>query len=114
MGENFLCIPEISLLIIKRRDCQLSKLRGKSITNSKFHISTKENQIRERSQVQRFVFYSEKKKEAFLLFVYIIKYFPSYIYIYIYNSIFLAFIIYPHATAMEENFVHFSMKGISR
>ena len=110
MGENFLCIPEISLLIIKRRDCQLSKLRGKSITNSKFHISTKENQIRERSQVQRFVFYSEKKKEAFLLFVYIIKYFPSYIYIYIYNSIFL----YPHATAMEENFVHFSMKGISR
>ena len=30
------------------------------------------------------------------------------------NSIFLAFIIYPHATAMEENFVHFSMKGISR
>ena len=30
----------------------------------------------------------------------------------LYNSIFLAFIIYPHATAMEENFVHFSMKGI--
>ena len=31
-----------------------------------------------------------------------------------YNLIFLAFIIYPHATAMEENFVHFSMTGISR
>ena len=30
-----------------------------------------------------------------------------------YNLIFLAFIIYPHATAMEENSVHFSMKGIS-
>ena len=30
------------------------------------------------------------------------------------NSIYLAFIIYPHAAAIEENFVHISMKGISR
>ena len=30
------------------------------------------------------------------------------------NSIFLAFIIYPHATVKEKNFVHFSTKGISR
>ena len=30
-----------------------------------------------------------------------------------YNSIFVAFIIYPHATAMEVKFVHISMKRIS-
>ena len=36
-------------------------------------------------------------------------------YDYIYpNSIFLAFNIYPNAIAMEEIFVHFLMKGISR
>ena len=29
------------------------------------------------------------------------------------NSISPAFIIYPHAIAMEENFIHISMNGIS-
>ena len=62
MGEHFLCISEISLLITKRWDCQLSKFRGKSVCYE-FKISVNkngiENKVRDRSQVQQ-----EKKKRS--------------------------------------------------
>ena len=62
VGKKFLCISEILLLITKRWDCQLSKLRGKSVCYE-FEISVnkkgKENQVHDRSQVQH-----EKKKRS--------------------------------------------------
>ena len=79
-GWKLICISEISSLITKRRDCQLQNSeKNQFVTNSNFH------QIKTPKKTKSVIdhrYTEQTRREVFLWFVYIIKYFPSYIYIF--------------------------------
>ena len=76
VGEMVRCISEIPLLIKKRQDYQLWKLKGKSFCYD-FEISLIDIRKLSAWSITSTVFFIQKKRRIFPLFVYIKKCFPS-------------------------------------